>query len=347
MSWSQPTENSVASLAEGIERFDGVELDLRLTCDGELVLHHDRELAVQGTTQFVEDCTLDEVKSHGFDSFDDLISNRQFLKSWTEEAKFVCLELKIPHPASKAGGGWMNAKKRVTHLQTIMEKTIEKISSVEVDPQNTVFYSFHSKVNQVNNKIGGGWNAASLRPVVPPYGSAFVQRLISLPQFIFNPLSRLIRRQQKSGSNLLPIAIEYLEGWTRHLPLGRAGSLQGKGLQRFNRLRKGLPVVVWQVEERHEEILLDAGMCPLTDDADPSSEIRKDGTKRKFRPATMPNSKTPWHELNDSERKEQISEWRGKWSWQTSLDELSNQSSSTSLPWQSTRMLGHRGCGKN
>ena len=139
MTWSQPTENSVASLAEGIERFDGVELDLRLTSDGELVLHHDRELAVQGPTQFVEDCTLDEVKSHGFDSFDDLISNRQFLKSWTEEAKFVCLELKIPHPASKAGGGWMNAKKRVTHLQTIMEKTMEKISSVEINPQNMVF----------------------------------------------------------------------------------------------------------------------------------------------------------------------------------------------------------------
>ena len=88
-------------------------------------------------------------------------------------------------------------------------------------------------------------------------------------------------------------------------------------------------------------------MSPLTDDADPSSEIRKDGTKRKFRPATMPNNKTPWHELNDSERKEQISEWRKKWSWQTSLEELSDQSSSTSLPWQSTRMLGHRGCGKS
>jgi glycerophosphoryl diester phosphodiesterase len=347
MTWSQPRENSVDSLAEGIDRFDGVELDLRLTCDGELVLHHDRELAVPGITQFVEDCTLDEVKSHGFDSFDDLISSREFLKSWTEEAKFVCLELKIPHPASKAGGGWMNAKKRVTHLQTIMEKTIEKISSVGIDPQNTVFYSFHSKVNQVNKKIGGDWNASSLRPVVPPYGSALVQKLISLPQFVFNPLSRLIRRQRNSGSNLLPIAIEYLEGWTRHLPLGRAGSLQGKGLQRFNQLRKELPVVVWQVEERHEEILLNAGMSPLTDDADPSTEIRKDGIKRKFRPATMSDSKTPWHELNNSERRELISKWRKKWSWQTSLDELSNHSSSTSLPWQSTRMLGHRGCGKN
>ena len=139
MTWSQPTENSVASLAEGIERFDGVELDLRLTCDGELVLHHDRTMAVQDSRQFVEDCTLDEVKSHGFDSFDDLISNRQFLKSWTEEAKFVCLELKVPHPASKAGGGWMNAKKRVTHLQTIMENTIEKISNAGIDPQNSVF----------------------------------------------------------------------------------------------------------------------------------------------------------------------------------------------------------------
>jgi glycerophosphoryl diester phosphodiesterase len=105
MTWAQPTENSVSSLAEGIDRFDGVELDLRLTRDGELVLHHDRKMAVPDSFQFVEDCTLDEVKSHGFDSFDDLISNRQFLKSWTEEAKFVCLELKVPHPASKEVDG--------------------------------------------------------------------------------------------------------------------------------------------------------------------------------------------------------------------------------------------------
>ena len=39
-------ENSVASLQEGIERFDGVEFDLRMTSDEELVLHHDRKLAV-------------------------------------------------------------------------------------------------------------------------------------------------------------------------------------------------------------------------------------------------------------------------------------------------------------
>ena len=44
MSWRQPPENTVRALVEGITRFDGVEFDLRLSADEELVLHHDHHV---------------------------------------------------------------------------------------------------------------------------------------------------------------------------------------------------------------------------------------------------------------------------------------------------------------
>lgn len=39
--WVQPTENSVEALSHGMSHVDGVELDLRLSTDGELMLWHD------------------------------------------------------------------------------------------------------------------------------------------------------------------------------------------------------------------------------------------------------------------------------------------------------------------
>ena len=42
--WVQPTENSVEALLHGMSHVDGVELDLRLSTDGELMLWHDELL---------------------------------------------------------------------------------------------------------------------------------------------------------------------------------------------------------------------------------------------------------------------------------------------------------------
>jgi glycerophosphoryl diester phosphodiesterase len=39
--WKKPRENSIEALLYGIEHADGVEMDLRLTADGEVVIHHD------------------------------------------------------------------------------------------------------------------------------------------------------------------------------------------------------------------------------------------------------------------------------------------------------------------
>lgn len=352
MSWQQPVENSVASLREGIERFDGIEFDLRLTCDNELVLHHDRNPVVSAEKKgelprYVEDCTLDEICEQGFDSFESLMENKDFMRCWLEEARFVCLELKIPHPRSKAGGGWLAGSQLVEHLRRMMSMCIDSLKDAEVNPNNAVFYSFHSAIPRVNKSLGGDWNAVTLRPVVPPFGSNNVQRLYTLPQFLFNPLKRLIRRQRKAGAALLPVALEYLDGWTKHLPLGRSGSLHGKGLQNFNRFRGGDPVVVWQVEDRIENVLLEAGMSPLTDNADPNCTQWQDGTKRRFRAATLDAEGIPWHEMGTSQRRELLGVWRNKWHWNKSVDELMASCSSSSLPWQAVRVLGHRGCGKS
>ena len=46
MAWEQPPENSIAAHLHGMEHHDGVELDLRLSSDGELMLQHDAKLNV-------------------------------------------------------------------------------------------------------------------------------------------------------------------------------------------------------------------------------------------------------------------------------------------------------------
>ena len=44
--WQQPPENTLPSLEHGITNSDGVELDLRLTADGELIIHHDAKVSI-------------------------------------------------------------------------------------------------------------------------------------------------------------------------------------------------------------------------------------------------------------------------------------------------------------
>ncbi len=41
MAWQQPPENSVAALEHGMLFSDGVEFDLKMSRDGDLVIFHD------------------------------------------------------------------------------------------------------------------------------------------------------------------------------------------------------------------------------------------------------------------------------------------------------------------
>ena len=55
---------------------------------------------------------------------------------------------------------------------------------------------------------------------------------------------------------------------------------------------------------------------------------------------------SPWHEMTDDERKEFLESWRKRWQWGRSLEQLCNDSTPESMPWEVSRLIGHRGAGR-
>jgi len=51
--------------------------------------------------------------------------------------------------------------------------------------------------------------------------------------------------------------------------------------------------------------------------------------------------------LTDIERRGFLSIWRKRWNWEREIDELAADSSPQSMPWEMSRLLGHRGSGKD
>ena len=88
----QSPENTLASLVHGMGLFDGIEFDIRLTSDNQVVIHHDRTVSVDfhrlsDRSPFVEDWTLNELQEFGFCSFEDLLNHSEVQKGVLDEGK--------------------------------------------------------------------------------------------------------------------------------------------------------------------------------------------------------------------------------------------------------------------
>ncbi|HIO94256.1 MAG TPA: hypothetical protein EYN46_02745 [Candidatus Poseidoniales archaeon] len=375
MGWAQPRENSVAGICEAINRFDGVEFDLRLTADGGVVMHHDREVEASAEvvaglpSKYVERNTLDDLMELGFENFDDLMSRSDFIDRLIEQACVACIELKVPHPSSGKGGGWFWSSARF--MSQLLAKVDSLLEEHGIPIANTVYYSFHRRMWKVARLANSSRHVATLRPIVPPYGSINVQRLRSIPQFMTMPLSRLVRWHRWDRSPMIPCALEYLIPPTSRLTLGLPVGLEGRRLNRLRRLAKGLPLYVWPGDIELESKLLNAGLTPITDCADPEIYTLPCGQARWTQPATQPLDENwhhklassssgqhrelvgearreipHWHEMGDGERRAILSRWRKRFTWHRDLDSLVADSSDISMPWEAVRMMGHRGCGK-
>ena len=375
MGWTQPRENSVAGICEAINRFDGVEFDLRMTADGGVIIHHDREVeaspeVVAGLpSKYVENNTLDDLMELGFENIDDLLSRSDFIDRLSEQACVACIELKVPHPSSGKGGGWFWSSAKF--MSELLAKVDQRLDEHGIPIANTVFYSFHRRMWKVGRMAKSSRHVATLRPIVPPYGSITVQRLRSIPQFMTMPLSRLVRWHRWDKSPMIPCALEYLIPPTSSLTMGLPVGLEGRRLARLRRLSKGLPLYVWPGYIELESKLLDAGLTPITDCADPELFTLPCGQARWTRPATQPlddnwqhqlstsssdqhreivgqaQGELPyWHEMGDGERRAILSRWRERFAWRRDLDSLVADSSGVSMPWEAVRIIGHRGCGK-
>ncbi len=366
--WIRPRENTVEALVYGMNECDGVELDLRLSEDNRLVLHHDSRTEFG---DYPECLTLDELPDY-VEPIDDLLEKKDFIRRWTEEGAFTCFEFKAPHPSSGKAGGWFNAKEREKHMMKMIEELNEILDPVDFSESSTVIYSFEPKIISASKKVKTDLKFSRLRPNIRSWGNWTSQRIVATPSFIVNSLPRLMEKQRKENSPMLPCSLQYLRGIESNLSLGRSVGLEGKKLERLTKYRKGYPVYVWPSKSNSERMLLDAGLTGLTDDLSPTSVTLESGYARWTKPATQPLTKeqrleldetpieqhftklnemkkevSPWHELSENERFDFISSWKKRWSWERDINSLIKETSKSSLPWEAPRIIGHRGTGKS
>ena len=374
--WVKPIENSIEAIRHGMVHTDGVEFDLRLTTDGQLVLFHDNFLSPTqieqlGGSKWVEDYSSDELAELNIPLFQSLLEDDVYTNAWREHGKVACVELKMPHPRSAIAGS-VNPKKREKHARIIAGLANEMLNEMDLQQQNVVIYSFKRRFRHVCARASVNWPVAQLQPATPEVGNRRVKRILTLPSFMWLSLAFHLKHQRLVGAPMLPCALEYLHGATRHITLGRTFGLSGYTGRRLNRLRKGYQAYVWPMSIEVENSLREMGLTGLTDYTSPELVTLPTGGARWMRWASQPldverqallqnadtadhaalieeatREVTPWHELTDIERKGFLASWRKKWGWERDLDELSRDASRKTMPWEVSRMIGHRGSGKD
>ena len=368
LDWVRPRENTVEALVYGMEQSDGVELDLRLTQDQRLILHHDSKTEFG---EYPECLTIDELPDY-VEPMDDLLANKDFIRRWTEEGAFTCIEFKSPHPSSGKAGGWFNGKEKEQHMINMIQNLQELLEPIERSNSSTVIYSFDPKIITASKKIKTDLKFSRLRPNIRQWGNWTTQRIVATPSFLANSLPKLMDKQRQEGSPMLPCSLQYLKGIESNINIGWTVGLEGKKLERLTKYRRGYPVYVCPSKSDSERLLLDAGLTGLTDDLSPNSVTLDTGHARWTKPATQPltdetrkelddtpkeehftkiselkKEVSPWYELSDNERIKFVDNWRKKWLWARERSTLLNETSKSSLPWEVSRIIGHRGTGSS
>ena len=374
--YHQEPENTLKSLQHAISLFDGIEFDIRMTSDNQLVIHHDRGVSIpksrlQGKSKWVESWKLSDLESEGFLSFRAMLEDPIINTNWVEKGKIGCIEIKRPHPTAPMGGGFFSRKKHNKHIANIIKMADEILDEFQVPHENMVYYAFHKGMRESSNMAKSKRPWAALIPYISPYGNRTTQRIQSFPRYLSTSFSSLVKQHNQMGSSMLPCAIEYFVAPHNKIPLGKTIGLHGKKLQDMNKIRKGLSTYVWPAKPIHERLILNAGLTGLTDKANPELTWLPTGHARWLNPATQPldnqqlqllNSATEenhleilrqlkqevplWSECDNSRRIELISMWKESWNWQKSVDEILQSASKSSPPWQAPRLIGHRGSGK-
>lgn len=374
--WVKPPENSIEGLVHGITAFDGVEFDLRLTRDDVLVLFHDNHLSaaqreVLGGPKWTEDHSAAELAEVGIRPFSELLSEPRFIEAWREHGKVACVELKMPNPKSKVAGT-VSPKKRERHARRMAKQVDGMLAEVELPHASVCLISFKRRFRRACARAGVRWPVAQLQPAIPEIGTRRMKRIMTLPSFMWLSMAFHLKHQQLVGAPMLPCAREYIDGFTRHLTLGRTVGLSGYTARRLNRLRSGFQAYVWPLPPRIEDPVRQLGLTGMTDNSTPELVTLPSGGARWTRWASQPLDEaretllreaepthhaallaeaeaevTPWHELNEIERRGFLSLWRRRWGWDRDVEELSQDSGSDRMPWEVSRLIGHRGCGED
>ena len=190
-------------------------------------------------------------------------------------------------------------------------------------------------------------------------------------EYLFMPVSRLIKHHRNAGASMVPCAVDYFVPPKNWIPLGRTGGLFGGKVERLWKNQRGFPIYVWPTSLKVEHDLLNAGLTGLTDCSDPNQTWLPSGHARWNQPASLPldevqlsklreavhenhigilkelqSEVVPWMECDMARRKQLVDEWRVKWRWAGTTETLLDGLNDSSPLWEAVRLIGHRGSGK-
>ena len=367
--WKQPSQNSIDAIAHGMIFADGSEFDVRLTIDGELALHHNARIELEGAKEglnpYVEQNHSDDLRAAGFDIFSDLIEDSRIKSSWINGCATACIEIKRPHPKAKITGSYFNRQGMTEHVSKIMRNIEEQLSPLDIPERNTVIYSFDPETMEAHKLSKIKIPAAQINPSIRPWGPAPIRRAMALPSFGKRTVLGMVEHWKEIGCPVLPLALKHLYSWSKYLHLGKTYSFKGKSMIQLNKERRGFPIHVWPTPMEIEKDIIAGGFTALSDLMDPTIIRTPQGQTRWLKPGTQPldedleqkmnglssdenakhlmklaSERPSWANLDLKERQEVIDRLGRKLSW----PEI--KADDGSPPWEIPRFIGHRGAGK-
>jgi len=190
-----------------------------------------------------------------------------------------------------------------------------------------------------------------------------------MPHFARTSVPKIANHLRNNQVPVMGMALEYIYGWPRWIGPSLPVGIQGRGLERFSKIRRGMGAFVWPAPLKAEKLLLGAGVSLVSDHMDPTVKVRPDGSPRWPRPASQPldaewterlNSASPdeigdtlneaesslpsWGEIEEERRFDIVVEQGKRFLW-AGKEEDWKTDSRNGIPWGSPRIIGHRGAG--
>ena len=121
-SWSPAPENTLESLHHAINMFDGIEFDVRITADNQLIIHHDRTVSVppshlQGKPKWLEEWTHDELVDLGFSVLRLFSTTRPFSACGEMKGEWVALRSNGPIQKPKRAEDFLEKAPQPAHCK--------------------------------------------------------------------------------------------------------------------------------------------------------------------------------------------------------------------------------------
>ncbi len=126
--------NTIEGLIFGLSNFDGIETDIRLTKDEDLVLYHDPVLT---SGEVIRELTLEQLKKKGVPSLLEFLTNEK-IPNFMSKGRVMWIEFK-----SDCRRGWP-VKAQIADI--VYSKFAKIIDQADISPSNIKILSFYKEL---------------------------------------------------------------------------------------------------------------------------------------------------------------------------------------------------------